>query len=137
MRLLAALLLAPLLTGCLATQGALSKLNLAIGDASVAALEAKNRAEDVNATQADIDESMAALMETASLTTDALEAVQDAVLADIESAKGITGLGMGMDGGAIGLALTGLAWWMRDRRKRLGQDPLQRSDVPTPPTTVA
>ncbi len=125
-----------LLCSCLATQGALTKLNLQIESASQAAIHAKNRAEDVNATQASIDEAMAKLAEEGKATASALVDVKDAMLEDAENIKGISGFGMGMDGGILSL-VTGAAYWLlRDRRKRLGQDPLQRSDVPTPPTTV-
>lgn len=116
MKPILSIILSLLCTGCLATQGALTKLNYAIGEASAAALEAKATAENVNATQADVDAAMTVLATNAALTTEALVAVQDAVVADIESAKGFSGLGGGADGGMIGLALTGLAWWLRDRR---------------------
>lgn len=127
------LLLAPLLLcSCVATSGALNKLSLEIADASAAAAFAKATAEDVTSTQADIDAAMALVAAEGKEVAAAVGELQDAVIAD---AKGFSGMGGGADGGLIGLGLTGLAWWMRDRRKRLGQDPLQRADVPTPPTT--
>lgn len=43
----------------------------------------------------------------------------------------------GMIGGAIGLLGTIASWYLRDRRKKTGGDPLQLAGVNTPPTTSA
>lgn len=125
-----------LCTGCLATSAALDALNIQIGEASEAALVAKATIESVTSTQAEVDAAMATLVREGQETKDALMGVKDAMVADVENAKGFTGFGGGADGGVIGLGLTALAWFMRDRRKRLGGDPLQRKDIPTPPTTA-
>lgn len=136
------LLLVPilLLASCMATSGALNTLSLKIADAEQAALAAKAAADNPEVTQAELDAIVATMVEKAKEAKDAALAVKDAVKADIannaDRVKGITGFGMGADGGVLGLGLTALAWWMRDRRKKAGMDPLQRSDVTTPPTTV-
>lgn len=48
---------------------------------------------------------------------------------------GAVGAAGGPGGVAATVAITALSWWMRDRRKRKGRDPLQRTDVQTPPVT--
>ena len=137
MKLITALLLVPLLVGCLATQQAVTQAHLASETALAAAAQAQAMAENPEVTQAELDGAIAVAIDKAQEAKDAALAVVEAVKADAANARaGISGLGMGMDGGMIGLALTGLAWWMRDRRKKAGMDPLQRADVPTPPTTT-
>ena len=72
---------------------------------------------------------------------DAVGALPAAWKADIDAAKGqgqellgtlTTG---GAQGGVIGLGLMALSWWARDRRKKQGNDPLQRKDIATPPVS--
>lgn len=41
-----------------------------------------------------------------------------------------------MIGGAYALLTTAISWWARDRRKKLGADPLQLAGVVTPATTA-
>lgn len=134
------LLLIPLLTSCLATTAALGKMNLAIADVEQAAMVAKTAAENPDVTQAELDAAVATALESGkdamTAIADVTIAMKEDVAANATRAAGLTGLGGGADGGVIGLGLTALAWWMRDRRKRRGGDPLQRGDIETPPTRV-
>lgn len=60
--------------------------------------------------------------------------LKDAVKEDAQGFLGLTA--NTATGGVASLGITALAWWMRDRRKKLGKDPLQLSGVKTPPTSV-
>ncbi|MEE8346975.1 MAG: hypothetical protein V3S20_06485 [Dehalococcoidia bacterium] len=136
-RLFCALVLVPLLTACLATQQAVTQAHLASETALAAAAQAKAMAENPDVTQAELDGAIGVAVAKAKEAADAAIAIGDAIKEDAANARaGFTGLGKTADGGLISLALTALAWLGRDRRKRQGLDPLQRADVPTPPTTV-
>jgi len=87
-------------------------------------------AEELGALDIELTAAIAASKEAA-------KRIPEAVKEDAATFKGgIMGMGASADGGVIALLLTGLSWFMRDRRKKIGTDPLQRKDITTPPTTV-
>ncbi len=139
MRLFPVLLLV-LLTSCASTQSARANLETQVLElrASYDELAAAGAA---GATAEELAELDAEIMAKMADVKAAAEGVSAAVLEDVAALKdggaGRLGYGHGAVGGAIGLGLTALAWFLRDRRKRKGTDPLQRHDVPTPPTTDA
>lgn len=132
--LAAVLLVAP---GCLATQEALNDLNVELQAAQAAAIEAKLKAENPDVTQAELDAAVAAAIEAAKEAKIAAGAIGDAVKADAKAladeVKGLTGFGAIGDGGLVAFILSIASWFLRDRRKRHGMDPLQRRDIMTPP----
>lgn len=129
-----------LLASCLATQQAVTEAHLAAETALAAAEQASLMAANPEVTQAELDGAVAVAITKAKEAKDAALAVIEAVKTDAENAKavagGFLGGGAGLDGGAIGLLVTAASWWLRDRRKKAGMDPLQRADVATPPTTA-
>lgn len=99
------------------------ELRMALADMHQATLDGASQ-EELDAIDARVQAELAALREDA-------EQLRAAVAEDLEAAReGLTGLGAMGDGGVVGLGLTALAWWMRDRRKALGKDPLQRPSTP-------
>ena len=125
------------LCSCMATQNALDTANLAIADLQHTTLQVQNAVNDPDVTQADLDAMLAVAVGKAVEAKDAAVAVGAAAIEDLKTAKdGFSGLGTLGDGGLITLGTTMLAWYMRDRRKKMGMDPLQRRDVATPPTTT-
>lgn len=135
MRLL--LLAVPLLlASCLATQGALDGVNAAVADVRAQQVNLAALQADQSATIGDVQEAEGALEAALTTMAQAVKAIPEAAQADAQSlVGGLSGFGLGVDGGIVGLLGVGLSWFMRDRRKRLGTDPLQRANVPTPPTT--
>lgn len=126
-----------LLCSCLATQAAVEKANGAAVAAQAAADKAMARANSPDVTQAELDDAITEAVAAAEAAMDAAKAIPEAISTDLDNVKkGVTGFGGMGDGGLVGLGLTAAAWFMRDRRKKLGLDPLQRSDKPTPPTTT-
>ncbi len=132
------LILAPLLLlcSCMATRAAQADLELEllrVKDATEELREATvlgATAEELGALDIELTAAIAASKEAA-------KRIPEAVKEDAATFKGgIMGMGASADGGVIALLLTGLSWFMRDRRKKIGTDPLQRKDITTPPTTV-
>jgi len=106
-------------TSCFATSAALDRVNVAVAAVEEAVLNPE-------VTQAELD----------AVKAEAAASAEGLKVAVKEDAQGILSLGKAADGGAIGLALTAAAWLLRDRRKRLGKDPLQDKNISTPPTTT-
>lgn len=103
-----------LCSGCLATSAATEELK-----ASIDALAAAQA--DPATTQAELDALAAAVAEK-------VAAVKEAPAQDVAAGKEwFLGLSEEQAGGTglIGIGLTALSWWLRDRRKRQGKDPIQ------------
>ncbi len=132
------LLLAPilLLCSCMATRAAQADLELELMRVKDATEELRE-ATMLGATAEELDALDVELTAAIVASKAAAARIPEAVKEDAANFKGgIMGLGSAADGGVLALGMTMLSWFMRDRRKRKGTDPLQRKDLVTPPTTV-
>ena len=138
-RLLLSVLLLLVCSACAATRQASEDLESEVVELRDAMQQLKD-ATVAGATEeelAALDAKVSAELEDVKDSKDALtEAAQTDLDGRKEAAKGLFGLGMPIEGGALAALLTGASWWMRDKRKKQGQDPLQRLDVATPETTT-
>jgi hypothetical protein len=132
------LILAPLLLlcSCMATREAQAVLELELMHVKDATEELRE-ATMAGATAEELDALDAELTAAIAASKVAAARIPEAVKEDAANFKGgIMGVGAAADGGVLALGLTALSWFMRDRRKRIGADPLQRQDIKTPPTTT-
>lgn len=118
-----------LLASCAATRAATGALETDV-------LELKALVSQLDRAYATGDAELAARLEAeievaAAEARESATAVKAAVDQDLQAAKdGLLGLSQGgTQGGLIGLALTGAAWFLRDRRKKLGRDPVQVAEL--------
>lgn len=129
-RILAAGLLA-LLAGCASTREATENLEVQVLELKGAYAQLQV-ATAAGASDADLAALEQRIKDEMADVKDAKDALVAAGKSDFQGLMGFAK--DGIPGGTIGLGLTALAWFMRDRRKKLGRDPLQRTDVATPPT---
>lgn len=127
------------LTSCAATREAQANLEKEANDVKAATIELV-QATQMGATE----EQLNTLEENLNLQ---IKEAKEATLKLVEAGKsdfaalksGGIGLLEGGLGGGVGLLGVGLSWWLRDKRKKRGMDPLQRTDAKwanTAPTTA-
>lgn len=138
-KLLLAALVVPMLTSCVATRAAMANVENELLEmrATAEEMRAGTMAGASGADLAALDERLSQDIADVEAAKDALVEAAEADIANLKDAgKGLLNLGAAGDGGAIGLLVGVASWWMRDRRKKLGSDPLQLSSTKTPPTTA-
>lgn len=111
--LLACFLALPLV-GCLATSQATDALKASIDELRAAQVDPATTQAQFDALEEKVADNVQAVKQAAG---DDVASGKDWFLGLTESQAGGTGL--------IGLGLTAISWWMRDRRKKLGSDPIQ------------